>query len=87
MEAIKQLLLVDKTDEAICLLERHLENHPQSDEAYYLLGNAYRKLGDFKSALNNYLKALELNPDSPATIAYKQMINILNFYHKDRFNH
>ncbi len=87
MEAIKQLLLAGKTDEAIALLETFLQKEPQSDEAYYLLGNAYRKLGSFKPALNCYLKALELNPESPAEIAYKQMINILNFYHKDRYNH
>ena len=76
METIKQLITDGKTDEAIRLL----------DEAYYLRGNAYRKKGDIRQALNNYLTAMELNSDSPAQIAHDQLISIMNFYNKDMFN-
>ena len=51
-----------------------------------LLGNAYRKTGNIRLALNNYLSAMELNPDSPAVIAHNQLIAILNFYNKDMYN-
>lgn len=86
MENIKTLISEGKTDEAICLLDDLIEKNPSSDEAYYLRGNAYRKKGDMRLALNNYLTAMELNSDSPARIAHKQMIAIMDFYNKDMFN-
>ena len=86
METIKQLISEGKTDEAIFLLEEFIENNKTSDEAYYLKGNAYRKKGDVRQSLNNYLIAIELNPNSPAVIAHNQMISILNFYNKDMYN-
>ena len=82
METIKQLITDGKTDEAIRLLDEYVS----SDEAYYLRGNAYRKQGDIRQALNNYLTAMELNSDSPAQIAHDQLISIMNFYNKDMFN-
>lgn len=87
MDAIKQLINEGKTDEAIRLLDEYIEKNRTTDEAYYLRGNAYRKKGDIRLALNNYLTALELNPDSPARIAHDQLVRIMNFYHKDRYNH
>lgn len=67
METIKQLITDGKTDEAIRLLDEYIEKNTSSDEAYYLRGNAYRKKGDIRQALNNYLTAMELNSDSPAS--------------------
>ena len=58
----------------------------EKDTLYYLRGNAYRKKGDWKQALDNYQYAIEINPDSPAVQARKMAIDILNFYHKDMFN-
>ena len=54
--------------------------------AYYLLGNAFRKQGDWQGALNNYQEAIDINPDSPAAEARNMVIDILNFYNKDMFN-
>ncbi|MBP3519441.1 MAG: tetratricopeptide repeat protein [Parabacteroides sp.] len=86
METIKQLITDGKTDEAIRLLDEYIEKNASSDEAFYLRGNAYRKEGNIRMALNNYLTAMDLNPDSPARIAHNQLISILNFYNKDMFN-
>ena len=86
METIRQLLQDGKIDEAICLLDEMIANDSTSDEAFYLRGNAYRKRSDWQQALNNYLVAMELNPDSPAHQAYRMVIEILDFYHKDMFN-
>ena len=55
-------------------------------EAYYLRGNAYRKMGDWQGALNSYQEAIELNPESPAAEARNMVMDILNFYNKDMFN-
>lgn len=87
MEEIKQLIYESKIEQAIALLNEYIEVHSNCEEAYYQLGNAYRKKGDNRQAMNNYLKAMEINPDSPARQAYNMLIDILNFYHKDRYNH
>ena len=38
---------------SIRLLDEYIEKNTSSDEAYYLRGNAYRKKGDIRQALNN----------------------------------
>ena len=74
-------------ENALQALEEFLQTEPVGkDEAYYLMGNAYRKLGDWQKALNNYQSAIELNPDSPALQARKMVMDILNFYNKDMYN-
>lgn len=55
-------------------------------EEYFKLGNEYRKKGDWQHALNNYMEAIELDPDSPAVEAKKMLEDILNFYNKDAYN-
>ena len=37
-------------------------------------------------ALNNYQKAIDLNPESPAADARQMVIDILNFFNKDMYN-
>ena len=87
METVRQLINDNKTDEALRLLDEYIKKNEADDEAYYLRGNAYRKIGDIRQALNNYLTAMELNPDSPAQTAYNAQIKILDFYNKDMYNH
>lgn len=84
-EEIRQAILDGNTGSAIAELEKLLQEAP-SDEGFYLLGNAYRKLGDWQKALNNYQEAIALNPDSPAVSARQMALDILNFYNKDMFN-
>jgi cytochrome c-type biogenesis protein CcmH/NrfG len=73
-------------EEIIRRLDVLIAEQPQDDRLYYLRGNAYRKRGDWQTALNNYLEAIELNPDSPAVHARQMAMDILNFYNKDMFN-
>ena len=54
-------------------------------EEYYQLGNKFRKEGNWQEALNNYIEAIELDPDSPAVEAKKMLDDILNYYCKDRY--
>ena len=37
-------------------------------------------------AINNYLEAIALDPDSPAVHAKQMLDDILSFYHKDYYN-
>lgn len=86
MEEIRKLLRENRIEEAIGKLDAMLEQEPTSDEAFYFRGNAYRKLGDFQQALNNYLSAMELNPESPAREAHDMLMEILDFYYKEMYN-
>ena len=87
MERIRQLINDNKTDEALRLLDEYIKKNASDDEAFYLRGNVYRKMGHTREALNNYLTAIELNPESPAQTAYNAQIKILDFYNKDMYNH
>ncbi len=86
MDKIKEMIREGKIDEAIGLLNEIICKTPDSDEAYYLLGNAYSKKSDFRQALNNYLRAMEINPESPARQAHTMLMKIMEFYNKDMYN-
>lgn len=87
LDSIEKILVEDGTDEAIRLLEEYITSSPESsDRAYYLLGNAHRKKGDWQLAINNYLEAMAINPESPAANAYAIANEILDFYNKDMYN-
>lgn len=85
---IKKLINSGDVEKAIEELGRYISagNNPDKDEAYYLIGNAYRKQGNWRQALNNYQSAIELNPESPAVQARNMVMNILDFYNKDMYN-
>ena len=55
-------------------------------QEYYEQGNAYRKAGNMQEAINCYIKAVELDPNSPAVEAKRMLDDIMNYYHKDYYN-
>lgn len=84
---IKMLISQGDIDTAMKELDAFISSCPDTcDEAYYLRGNAFRKLGDWQQALNNYLAAIDINPESPALQAKNMLMDILNFYNKDMYN-
>ena len=83
---IKLLINKGELETAINQLSQLIETNKANDEPYYLLGNTYRKQGNWQLALNNYLEAIERNPEGPAVQAYQMMMDILNFYNKDMYN-
>ena len=85
---IENLLNDCHTNEAINLLEQYINSNPKDnlDTAFYLLGNAHRKMNNWKLAINNYHKAIEINPNSPAAAALDNANEILNFFNHDLFN-
>ena len=87
LDAIEVVLRDGSPDEAIRLLREYIAScGTPLDKAFYLLGNAYRKKGDWQGAINNYLEAMAINPDSPARNAYTIANEILDFYNKDMYN-
>lgn len=57
-----------------------------SAEEWYLRGNEARRAGQWHEAINCYIQAIELDPDSPAVEAKHMLEDILNYYHKDSYN-
>jgi outer membrane protein assembly factor BamD (BamD/ComL family) len=55
-------------------------------QEYYEQGNAFRKAGNWQEAINCYIKAVELDPNSPAVEAKRMLDDIMNYYHKDYYN-
>ena len=87
LEEIEAILQEGRVEEAIMLLDEYISaSVVPSDRAFYLLGNAHRKLGDWQGAINNYLEAMEINPESPPANAYSIANDILDFYNKDMYN-
>ena len=86
-QKLRDLLEASKADEAIAAAEQYrAEGVVMDDELFYLLGNAWRKKGNWQMAMNNYLEAIHLNPDSPAQQALDIANEILAFYNKDMYN-
>jgi tetratricopeptide (TPR) repeat protein len=84
---IRKLIEEGYTVQAIRELHAYIEAHPEADDTpFYLLGNAHRKHGDWQMALNNYLEAIDRNPESPAVHARAMLMDILEFYNKDMYN-
>ena len=86
-DRISGLLARDRADEAIALLDNYRKEGGRMDDAlFYLLGNAWRKKGNWQMAMNNYLEAVHLNPESPAAQALDIANEILAFFNKDMYN-
>lgn len=65
--------------------EEQKDNKARAAE-FYRIGNEYRRKGDWHLAINHYLEAIALDPESPAVEAKQMLDDILNFYHKDAYN-
>lgn len=82
-----KMLSDSQATEVILQLKKQIrEASAPDDRLHYLLGNAYRKQGDFPQALNCYLEAMSINPESPAVEAHHMLMSIIEFYHKDYYN-
>ena len=55
-------------------------------DEWYERGNAFRKESKWHEAINCYIRAIELDPDSPAVEAKRMLDDIMAFYCKDMYN-
>ena len=84
---VRTLLEEHRPDEAIAALEQfRADGGKMDDTLFYLLGNAWRNKGNWQMAMNAYLEAVALNPESPAAQALDIANEILAFYNKDMYN-
>ena len=82
LENIKELPSL----EAIPLLNDYIDSHPQDEEAYILRGRKHWSLNHRREAINDYLKAIEINPESRARTLLEFSNSVLSFYNKDLLN-
>ena len=54
--------------------------------SYITQGNEYRKQSLWHEAINCYIQAIALDPDSPAVEAKRMLDDIMSFYCKDMYN-
>lgn len=76
-------------EESIQLISDYIDSHvgdADLDEAYTLRGMKYWGLQKRGAAINDYLAAIRLNPDSKAVEALKAANEILDYYNKDLYN-
>jgi arylsulfatase A-like enzyme/predicted Zn-dependent protease len=71
----KELMLEDKYDEAVALINRIIKADPDVVDAYFTLGNLYFKKREFQNALDSFFKVLERRPNDAFNV-----INIANAY-------
>ena len=55
-------------------------------QEWYEQGNEARKRGLWHEAINAYIQAIELDPDSPAVETKRMLDDIMAFYCKDMYN-
>lgn len=74
------------TDEAIAKLTEYITLHPESDEALTMRGMRFWGMSKRSDAINDYLAALRINPESRAAHALRAANEILDYYNKDLYN-
>lgn len=72
--------------QAVEQLSRYIAEHPESDEALTMRGMKYWAMSRRSEAINDYLAAIRLNPQSRAVQALKATNEILDYYNKDLYN-
>lgn len=75
--------------EAVKVLSEYIDSHVDAsnlDEVYIMRGMKYWGLQNRSAAINDYLAAIRLNPQSRAVQALKAANEILDYYNKDLYN-
>lgn len=83
---LKEKVQLMPTDEAISAITDYLKENPRDTDALTLRGMKYFGSGKRALAINDYLAALEIDPDCNAKIALKSANEILDYYNKDLYN-
>ncbi len=73
-------------DNGIEALTQYLREHPEDDEALTLRGMRHWGRGDRASAINDYLAAIRINPDSRARLAIRATHELLDYFNPDLYN-
>lgn len=85
-EELKEKVALLPYEEAIAAITDYLKDNPKSTDALTLRGMKHFGAGQRALAINDYLAALEIDPECNARLALQSANDILDFYNKDLFN-
>ena len=85
MESLEEIKKM-QPEEAIAALTEIIETNPDNEEALTLRGLRHWSLNHRREAINDYLAALKINPESKAKMALDYANSILDYYNKDLLN-
>ena len=83
---IEALLRAGQLEEAHQSLCAYVKQEPRDAQAWYMLGNIYRRQQLWGEAINALGKAKMLDPEGPADAAIDSIYDILHFVNKDLMN-
>lgn len=86
IEELRKALENADYTEAVKRLTDYIAAHPDCDAAYTLRGMRHWGNNERALAINDYLAAIRINPDSPAKEALKAVNEILDYRNKDLYN-
>ena len=85
MDTLEEIKILPP-EEAIEALNKLLERNPDNEEALTLRGQKHWTLNHRRDAINDYLAAIKINPESQSALLLKYANSILDFYSKDLLN-
>ena len=89
IQEIKDAIRGMTGSEAVSFLTEYIARNPEApglDEVYTLRGMKNWGMQNRKAAIDDYLAAIKLNPESKAVQALKATNDILDFYDKNLYN-
>ncbi|MDE7180140.1 MAG: hypothetical protein K2N88_02960 [Muribaculaceae bacterium] len=85
-EELRKMIASLDAAEAIEALSAYLDAEPDDDEALTLRGLKYWGAGQRALSMNDYLRAVTINPGSRAAEALKAAREILDYRNNDLYN-
>lgn len=85
-QKIDDLIAENRLQEAILSIGELLKSDTENDELYFVRGRLFWRLGERRMAINDYERAVEINPQSKAAHALENAQDVLNFFNPDLLN-
>ena len=85
-DSLKERLKTMTAPEAVAALDAYIAANPDDEEAYIARGMRHWGDGRRRLAINDYLAAIRINPESRAREALKAANEILDYRNKDLYN-
>lgn len=83
---VENLVAAGQHDEALAAITAAIAADENDSDLYYQRGRLLWKIGRKTEAMSDYAAASQLDPSSPATAALEMAREIMDFYHRDRYN-
>lgn len=86
LDDLKKEIMTKSYEESIEILTAYISEHPEDDAAFTARGMKHWGAGHRALAINDYLAAIAINPESPARQALRAANDILDYRNTDLYN-